>query len=62
MVAGVSLGSLTWFGSLSFAVGMVRLHLTPERLRWVNIICGITMIVFGVVVLIKAIYEKVGHS
>lgn len=55
LVAGVSLGSLTWFGGLSFVVGLLRLHLTNERMRWVNIICGITMIGFGVVVLINTI-------
>ena len=55
LVAGVSLGSLAWFGGLSFVVGMMRLHLTPERMRWVNIICGVTMIGFGVVVLINTI-------
>ena len=53
LVAGVFLGSLTWFGSLSFAVGMVRLHLTADRLRWVNILCGLTMLIFGLVVLVN---------
>jgi threonine/homoserine/homoserine lactone efflux protein len=64
LVVGVFLGSLMWFGSLSFVVGMVRLHLTPERLRWVNIGCGIAMIIFGVVVLINTIgicYGKAGQ-
>jgi threonine/homoserine/homoserine lactone efflux protein len=65
LVVGVALGSLAWFGGLSFLVGLARLHLTNERMRWVNIICGVLMIVFGIVVLINTIgmcYEKAGHS
>lgn len=65
LITGVGLGSLTWFGGLSFIVGLVRLHLTTERMHWVNIICGLTMIIFGVVVLINTIgmcYEKAGQS
>ena len=65
LVVGVSLVSLGWFGCLSFWVGLMRLHLTKERMRWVNIICGLTMIIFGVVVLINTIgvcCEKAGQS
>ncbi|MCX6995772.1 MAG: LysE family transporter [Kiritimatiellaeota bacterium] len=53
LIGGIFMGSLLWFGSLSLLVGMMRLHMTAERLRWVNIISGLVMIVFGLAVLVK---------
>lgn len=53
LVSGIFAGSVAWFGTISLFVGLVRLHMTPERLRWVNILCGVTMLVFGVVVLLN---------
>lgn len=51
LIAGIFAGSVAWFGAISLFVGMVRFHMTPERLRWVNIICGVAMLAFGGVVL-----------
>ena len=53
LIGGIFLGSLLWFSSLSLLVGMVRLHMTAERLRWINIISGLAMIGFGLGVLVK---------
>ena len=53
LIGGIFAGSVAWFGALSLFVGMARFHMTPERLRGVNIACGVAMIAFGVVVLIN---------
>jgi threonine/homoserine/homoserine lactone efflux protein len=53
LVGGIFAGSVAWFGAISLFVGLVRLHMTPERLRWVNILCGLSMLVFGIVVLVN---------
>jgi len=64
LVAGIFTGSVVWFGTISLFVGMVRFHMTPERLRGVNIICGLAMLIFGLVVLVNtALYSWKGwHS
>jgi len=55
LIGGVFSGSVVWFTSLSLLVGMVRLHMTPDRLRWVNVITGLAMLCFGVAVLVEQI-------
>jgi threonine/homoserine/homoserine lactone efflux protein len=64
LVVGIFTGSVVWFGAISLFVGMVRLHMTPERLRGVNILCGLAMLIFGLVVLVNtALYcWKEWHS
>ena len=53
LIGGVFAGSVLWFGGISLSVGLVRFHMTPDRLRWVNILCGVAMLAFGGVVLIN---------
>ncbi len=53
LIGGVFAGSVAWFGAITLFVGMVRFHMTPERLRWVNIVCGVVTLAFGIVVLVN---------
>ena len=60
LIGGIFLGSMLWFTSLSLLVGLFRFHMNEERLRWVNIISGLVMIVFGVAVLGKMGWQLLG--
>jgi len=62
LIGGVFGGSVIWFTSLSLLVGMVRLHMTPDRLRWVNVLTGLTMMLFGVAVLVEQIVVRLHPS
>jgi arginine exporter protein ArgO len=44
LVAGVFLGSATWWLLLSFLAGLFRRHLTDGRLRLLNVIAGISLL------------------
>ena len=51
LVLGVFLGSALWWLALSAGVSLFRDRFTPQRMRWVNIVAGGIIIVFGVVAL-----------
>ncbi len=51
LVAGVFLGSALWWIFLSGTVNLLRSHVTPTRMRWLNRISGTVILVFGVVAL-----------
>lgn len=53
LVTGVFIGSALWWLILSGAAGMVRTHLRPESLRWVNRAAGVVITTFGVVALLS---------
>ncbi len=48
MVAGVFLGSATWWLILSGGVGLLRGVMTPDRLLWVNRASGVLIALLGV--------------
>ena len=48
LVAGVFLGSSLWWLLLSGGVGLFRLRLTGDRLRWVNRVSGLIILAFGI--------------
>jgi threonine/homoserine/homoserine lactone efflux protein len=48
MVAGVFLGSATWWLILSSGVGLLRGVMTPERLLWVNRASGVLIALLGI--------------
>lgn len=48
MVAGVFLGSATWWLVLSGGVGLLRGVMTPDRLLWVNRASGVLIAMLGV--------------
>jgi threonine/homoserine/homoserine lactone efflux protein len=54
LVAGVLLGSSTWWLVLSSTASLAGRRLTPERLRWVNRGSGLVVTGFGVLALVAA--------
>lgn len=46
-ILGVSLASATWFISLSTLVNLFRDKMTVKILRIINILCGCTIVLFG---------------
>lgn len=53
LVAGVFLGSGSWWFLLSGTVGLVRQRFNPNYLVWVNCISGLIIIIFGVVAIVS---------
>jgi threonine/homoserine/homoserine lactone efflux protein len=53
LVAGVFLGSGSWWFLLSGIVGLVRQRFNPSYLVWVNRISGLIIILFGVVAIVS---------
>ncbi|HUG13558.1 MAG TPA: LysE family transporter [Thermomicrobiales bacterium] len=55
LVAGVVLGSLAWWLFLTSAVRLIRNRLTPTVLRWVNLLSGAVLTVFGALAVVSAL-------
>lgn len=51
LASGVSVGSALWWFFLSSTTSMLRSRITPERLRWVNVIAGLIILGFAVLAL-----------
>ncbi|MBF2051148.1 MAG: LysE family translocator [Leptolyngbya sp. IPPAS B-1204] len=51
MVMGVFLGSALWWLMLSSSVSLFRAHFNPNRLKWLNRISGLILLVFGIIAL-----------
>ncbi|MFZ5643583.1 MAG: LysE family translocator [Bacillota bacterium] len=49
LISGVFTGSALWWFFLSGAVGLFRERITPPGLKWINIISGAVLLIFGVV-------------
>lgn len=54
LVAGVFMGSATWWLTLSGLVGFFRSRFTPAWMRWVNRIAGVVLCAFGIAALALA--------
>ncbi|HVO43717.1 MAG TPA: LysE family transporter, partial [Aggregatilineales bacterium] len=53
LVGGVFAGSATWWLILSGGVSLLRMRLTPARLRWINRLSGVILAGFGAAALIS---------
>lgn len=53
LVAGVFLGSGSWWFLLSGIIGMVRHRFNPGHLVWVNRISGLIIFIFGIIALVS---------
>lgn len=51
IVGGVFTGSLLWWLALSTSVSLLRERFTPSRMRWVNHISGVIIIIFALITL-----------
>jgi threonine/homoserine/homoserine lactone efflux protein len=54
LVAGVFIGSASWWLILSTSASLARSRMTPERMRWVNRASGAIIAAFGVAAWISA--------
>jgi threonine/homoserine/homoserine lactone efflux protein len=54
MVAGVFIGSATWWFLLSAGVGLLRARISANGLLWVNRAAGAILVVFGVLAIGRA--------
>ena len=55
LVAGVLLGSATWWVILSTGVGASQAWFNDARMRWVNRVAGVVIAAFGAAALLKAL-------
>ena len=51
LVAGVFCGSAAWWLTLSYSVGLLRTHFNSTTMGWTNKLAGVTICIFGVVIL-----------
>ena len=54
LVLGVFAGSALWWFILSGGVSLLRERFTPRALRWVNILSGLIVLVFGLFALLSS--------
>lgn len=59
LVLGVGLGSFGWYAGVSAIASHWRSSIRPEKLRLINILTGIALLVFGGAVLLNAAYDLV---
>jgi threonine/homoserine/homoserine lactone efflux protein len=55
VVAGVLLGSATWWGVLAIAASHLRSRLTPGVIRAVSALSGVVILVLGVIAVVSAL-------
>lgn len=53
VVLGVFAGSALWWLVLSGSVSLLRSHLSPKRLRWVNRLSGLVITLFGLFIVLS---------
>ncbi|MEA2106166.1 MAG: LysE family translocator [Bacteroidota bacterium] len=56
IIAGVFLGALLWWASLTFFVDLFRKKFRLKQLWWINKIAGILIIVFGVAAMLSVFF------
>ncbi len=55
LVAGVFLGSATWWLTLSGGISLLRERVTPTTLLWINRAAGVLLLIYGLIALFSAI-------
>jgi putative LysE/RhtB family amino acid efflux pump len=58
LLAGVALGTLTWYGGFSTAVALVRRRLGPRVLAVVDAVAGAGLVAFGSLLAFRAADER----
>ncbi|MFO7842488.1 MAG: LysE family transporter [Bacteroidales bacterium] len=56
IIAGVFLGALLWWASLTFFVDLFRKKFRLKQLWWINKIAGILIVVFGVAAMLSVFF------
>lgn len=52
-ISGVALASALWFTSLALIVNRFRDQMTSEKLTWINRVCGVVIMYFGIKIGLK---------
>jgi threonine/homoserine/homoserine lactone efflux protein len=52
VIAGIFFGSLLWYLILSSLVSLAHKRINAEIMRWINIISGVIIIIFGILAII----------
>ena len=60
-IAGVWLGSSTWFVAVSFLVAKMHRQVEPDWIARISRVCGILMVVFGVILCYRAVFGTKAH-
>ena len=60
-VTSIMTGSLAWWAGLSRLISRVRHKLTEDRLRRINQVSGVVLVVFGFVLFAQFAYGLAGH-
>jgi len=55
VVAGVALGSATWWGLLAALTAYLRTRITPSVARWIGVVSGVAIAVLGLVAVVSAL-------
>jgi len=58
IVLGVFLGSSAWWLILSTVTSLLRNRLNPQSMRWVNIVSGLVIAVFGIAAVINGLVAR----
>jgi len=58
LVAGIGIGSISWFTILACCVGLARRHVGERFLRAVDVVAGAGLLVFGVLLGARAVAEE----
>ncbi len=47
-IIGVACASVSWFFGISTLISLFSAKITPKILRWINVVCGLVIIFYGV--------------
>ena len=59
-MGGMALASCLWFTSLTLIVSLLGDRFTPRVLRWLNVICGVCLFIYGASLCLTAAGEIFG--
>ncbi len=60
-VAAIMTGSLLWWGGLSWLISRVRHRLTENRLKQINQVSGVMLVMFGIILFAQFAFGLAGH-
>ncbi len=60
-VGSIMVGSLFWWAGLSRLIARVRHKLTESRLKIINQVSGVVLVMFGAVLFVQFAYGLAGH-
>ena len=61
LVVSIMTGSLIWWAGLSRLISRVRHRLTETRLKRLNQVAGVVLMIFGFVLFVQMAFGMAGH-